>query len=80
MLQDNPWLAALIFVVLIVGANGLMYIIARGAQRDNKSSGLFHALSKATKNPWEKEDKSLEELRQRVKELKDGTPKDGDKA
>jgi len=76
MLQDNPWLAALIFILLIAGANGLMYVIARGAQRDNKNNNWLQNLTKATKNPWSKEDKSLEELRQRVKDLKDSAPKD----
>jgi hypothetical protein len=76
MLQDNPWLAALIFIVLIVGANGLMYVIARGAQRDNKGSRWWHDITQATQAPWNKEDKALDELRQRVKDLRE---KNGDK-
>jgi hypothetical protein len=76
MLQDNPWLAALIFIVMIVGANGLMYVIARGASRNNKEHSWWQNLTQATKSPWNKEDKTLDELRQRVQELKD---KDGDK-
>jgi uncharacterized protein HemX len=76
MQNTNLWLAALLFIVLIIGANGVMYVIARGAQRDNNKVNWFQNLNRTASRPWEKEDKALEELRQRVQELNTSAPKD----
>ena len=60
----------LIIILLIVGANFVMYAIARGATRSGNSrwmSALKDSLSKPMDTPA---NKSMDELRKRVEELK----------
>jgi len=59
----------LIIILLIVGANFIMYAIARGATRGGNSrwmSSLKDSLSKPLNTPA---NKSMDELRKRVEEL-----------
>lgn len=59
----------LIIILLIVGANIVMYAIARGAARGGNSrwmSSLKDSLSKPMNTPA---NKSMDELRKRVEEL-----------
>lgn len=67
---DSPAIGLLIIIVLIVGANFVMYAIARGATRGGNSrwmSSLKDSLSKPMNTPA---NKSMDELRKRVEELK----------
>jgi len=66
---DSPAIGLLIILLLIVGANFVMYAIARGATRGGNSrwmSSLKDSLSKPMNTPA---NKSMEELRKRVEEL-----------
>jgi hypothetical protein len=66
---DSAAIGLLIIVVLIVGANFVMYAIARGATRGGDSrwmSALKDSLNKPTNNPA---NQSMDELRKRVAEL-----------
>lgn len=66
---DNPAIGLLIILLLIVGANFVMYAIARGATRGGNShwmSSLKDSLSKPMNTPASK---SMDELRKRVEEL-----------
>jgi hypothetical protein len=74
---DNPnlWIVAVIFIVVVIGANLLMLGKARG-MRDFKGKDILN-FGNATK-PWKKEEDNLRELSQRVRDLK-SKQGDGDK-
>ena len=66
---DSPAIGLLIIILLIVGANFIMYAIARGATRGGNShwmSSLKDSLSKPMNTPA---NKSMDELRKRLEEL-----------
>ena len=66
---DSPAIGLLIIILLIVGANFVMYAIARGATKGGNSrwmSSLKDSLSKPMNTPA---NKSMDELRKRVEEL-----------
>jgi hypothetical protein len=67
MYPEKIWIVLIILVVVLVGSNLLMFFIARG------SSGFHIDVGKNLRDftkPWQKEDDSLSELSQRVKDLK----------
>jgi len=66
---DSPAIGLLLIILLILGANFVMYAIARGAARGGNSrwmSLLKDSLSKRMNTPASK---SMDELRKRVEEL-----------
>jgi hypothetical protein len=66
---DSAAIGLLIIILLIVGANFVMYAIARSATRGGNSrwmSSLKDSLSKPMNTPA---NKSMDELRKRVEEL-----------
>jgi hypothetical protein len=66
---DSPALGLLLIILLILGANFVMYAIARGAARGGNSrwmSSLKDSLSKPMNTPASQ---SMDELRKRVEEL-----------
>jgi hypothetical protein len=66
---DSPAIGLLIIILLIVGANFVMYAIARGATKGGNSrwmSSLKDSLSKPMNTPA---NKSMDELRKRVEQL-----------
>jgi hypothetical protein len=65
--NNNLWIVAVIFILVVVGANVLMLGKARG-MRDFKGKDYFN-FGNATK-PWKKEEDNLRELSQRVRDLK----------
>lgn len=72
MIEDNRALiGALIIIGLILGANFLMYAIARGATRSNKKSFL-ETLRKSLAQPTQKQEDPLDELRRRIRRLEQG--------
>lgn len=76
MESGNAVIGALIFIVLIVGANFLMYGIARGWAK-NGDSQWMSALKKGLNRPLDSQaNKSMEELRQKVDELQKNAKKD----
>lgn len=63
-------IAALLFIVLIVGANYALYIIARSWAKGGESRWMG-ALKASLSKPLESSsNKSMEELRKQVEELK----------
>jgi hypothetical protein len=69
MQLDSAAVGLLIIILLIVGANFVMYAIARGATRGGNSrwmSSLKDSLSKPMNMPA---NQSMDELRKRVEEL-----------
>jgi len=61
-------IGALLFLLLVVGANFVMYAIARGATKP-KQKGFLETISK-TLNTSIKKDNSMDELHQKLEELK----------
>jgi len=68
-MESNPAvIGALIFILLIIGANFVMYAIARGALKGG--SQWMSALKQGLSKPLDNEaNKSMEELHQKMEEL-----------
>jgi len=69
-MESNPAvIGALIFILLIIGANFVMYAIARGASKGGGSQWMS-ALKQGLSKPLDNEaNKSMEELHQKLDEL-----------
>lgn len=61
-------LGALIFIVLVVGINLVMYAVVRGAFRSD-GKGAFDNFSRSLTTSSKKQNEPINELRQRVQEL-----------
>ncbi|WKZ36867.1 MAG: hypothetical protein QY332_02865 [Anaerolineales bacterium] len=68
METGNAMIGALIFIVLVVGVNFIMYVIVRGAFRHDKKDPL-ERLTHSLKTTSKKEGESMHELRRRILEL-----------
>ena len=69
MENERVLLAALIFIVLVVGSNLLIYVIARGAIKRGDSRWMS-ALKDAISKPMEgSSSRSMDELHRKVEEL-----------
>ena len=69
MESDRVLIAALLFILLILGSNFVMYAIARGATKGGGSRWMS-ALRDSLKKPLEgSSSKPMDELRKRVEEL-----------
>lgn len=66
MHPDKIWIVIVIVVLVIGGANLLMFSMARSMGRTKIT--FFKNFSDASA-PWKKEDEGLQELNQRVKDL-----------
>lgn len=75
METNKALIGALIFIILVVGANFIMYAIARGAARSDQKSFL-EMLSQSLKTSPKKKEESLDELRRKMQELEEGQKKD----
>lgn len=68
-MEDNrAGIAALIFILLIIGVNGFMYAMVRGIMRGGKN-GPFETMMKAINPAQKKKDDEMEELRRTVEGL-----------
>lgn len=75
MEENKAVIGALIFIVLVVGANFIMYAIARGATRPG--GGALDALAKSLfTRPANKKD-DMDELRRRIETLDKGADESG---
>ena len=78
MEENKALIGALIFIVMIVGANFIMYAIARGAT-NSKQKSFLETLSRSLNTSPKKKDESMDELRRRMQELeKSKKDKSGD--
>lgn len=75
METNKALVGALIFIILVVGANFVMYAIARGAGRSNQK-GFLETLGQSLNASPKKKDESLKELRRKIQELEEGRKKD----
>jgi len=75
--SGNVMVGALIFILLVVGANFVMFAIARGAARGGRSDWMT-ALKQGLSKPLDSQaNKSMDELRQKMEELKKDSNKEG---
>ena len=68
METNKAVIGAILFIILILGANFVMYAIARGAARSNQKSFL-ETMSQSLNPSTHKKDNSMDELRQKMEEL-----------
>jgi uncharacterized protein HemX len=68
METNKAVIGALLFILLVIGANFFMYAIARGAARSNQKSFL-ETIGKSLSTSTQKKDNSMDELRQKMEEL-----------
>ena len=71
METNKAVIGALLFILLVVGANFVMYAIARGAAKSNQKSFL-ETISKSLNTSSQKKNTSMDDLRQRIEELEKG--------
>ena len=75
MENEKAVIGALFFILLIVGANFVMYGIVRGAA-NAKRKGFWETFSKAMNASTKKKNDDMDELRRKLEELqKDGKEK-----
>ncbi|MBM3180284.1 MAG: hypothetical protein FJZ86_08010 [Chloroflexi bacterium] len=75
METNKVLVGALIFIILVLGANFVMYAIVRGAGRSNQKNFL-ETLSQSLNASPKKKDESLKELRRKIQELEEDRKKD----
>ena len=68
MENEKAVIGALLFIVLVIGANFVMYAIARGAA-NSKQKGFWETIGKSL-NTSVKKDDSMDELHPKLEELK----------
>ncbi len=77
MVSNNAIIGALIFVLTIVGANFLMYAIARGWAKGGDTRWI-DALKQGLTKPMESDrNRSMDQLRQKMEELQKKDKKEG---
>jgi hypothetical protein len=76
-MESNPVVVgALIFIVMIIGANLIMYGIARGWAKGGDSRWMS-ALKQGLSKPMDSEaNRSMDELRQKIEELQKNDKKE----
>ena len=80
MESNKAVIGAILFIVLVIGANFVMYAIARGWAKSNQKSFL-ETMSQVLNTSNRKKDNSMDELRQKMEELnrgKKGNPPDSE--
>lgn len=75
MEANKAVIGAILFIVLVIGANFFMYAIARGAAKSNQKSFL-ETISKSLNTSTQKKDNSMDELRRKLEELEKGKKDD----
>lgn len=68
MESNKAVIGALLFILLVIGANFIMYAIARGAA-NSKQKGFLETISKSLNASNQNKDNSMDELRQKIEEL-----------
>jgi hypothetical protein len=67
MEANKAAVGALLFILLVIGANFVMYAIARGAA-NSKQKGFLETISKSLSTPTKKND-DMDELRKKMEGL-----------
>lgn len=69
-MENRVIIALVLVVVLVVGINGILFLLMRKGQ-PNRYIRTWQAAVGRARKPWEEEDRQLEELSGLVKKLKD---------
>ncbi|MBL8063621.1 MAG: hypothetical protein JNK32_11405 [Anaerolineales bacterium] len=72
MEENKVLIGALIFIGMVVGANFIMYAIARGAARPGGDKGFLGTMMKSLNTNQSKKSDDMEELRRTIQELNEG--------
>lgn len=79
MEENKVLIGALIFIGMVVGANFIMYAIARGAARSGGGKGFLETMVKSLNESQKKKNNDMDELRRTLQELNEGKKNtDGD--
>ena len=70
MENEKAVIGALLFIVLVIGANFVMYAIARGAA-NTRGKGFWETITKSLYTPSKREN-SMDELRKKMEDLEKG--------
>jgi hypothetical protein len=70
MENEKAVIGALLLIALVIGANFVMYAIARGAA-NSKQKGFWETIGKSLNTSTKKND-DMEELHKKMEELKKG--------
>ena len=71
MEENKAVIGALFFILLVIGANFVMYAIARGAAHA-KGKGFWETFSKAMDTSTKKKNDDMDELHRKMEELQKG--------
>lgn len=74
---SNALIGGVIFILLVAGANLVMYAIVRGAARPGGRKGFLETFVRSLNPPTKTKDDSIEELRRRVDQLKQAKKEGG---
>ena len=66
---NRAYIGAAILIAIVVFSNLILYSIARSMSRNMKDTNYIKSMQKFMRNPLEKQDAPLEELRKKVEEL-----------
>ena len=69
MESDRIFLVIVLTAVIVIGINGLLYVAFRRGNEANMIDNTRKALQN-TRNPWQEEDRALQELSSLVADLK----------
>jgi hypothetical protein len=75
MEANKAVIGALLFIIMVIGANFVMYAIARGAAK-SKQKSFLETMSQSFNTSTRKKDNSMDELRQKIEELEKGKKED----
>ena len=66
---NRAYIGAAILIAIVVFSNLILYGMARSMSRNMKDTNYMKTMQKFMRNPLEKQDAPLEELRKKVAEL-----------
>jgi hypothetical protein len=66
---NRAYIGAAILIGIVIFSNLILYGMARSISRNMKNVNYMKTMQNLMRNPLEKEDASLDELRKRVQEL-----------
>jgi hypothetical protein len=70
--SSNALLGGLTFILLVIGANFVMYAVVRGATRTGGRKSFLETFTQSLNTSTKKKDDSMEELHRKLEELKRG--------
>ncbi|HRQ21793.1 MAG TPA: hypothetical protein PLF42_00050 [Anaerolineales bacterium] len=76
--SSNTLLGGLIFILLVVGANFVMYAVVRGATRTGGRKSFLETFTKSLDPTAKKKNDSMDELHRKLDELKRGKNEAGE--